>query len=68
MKRVLGVYRPPHQHWVGDGFPVRSIFSYESHGQQLSPFLLLDFAGPTRFPPAARPRGLDSTRTAVSRR
>jgi len=58
MKRVLGVYRPPHQHWVGDGFPVRSIFSYESHGQQLSPFLLLDFAGPTRFPPAARPRGV----------
>ena len=58
MKRVLGVYSPPHQHWVGDGFPVRSIFSYESHGQQLSPFLLLDFAGPTRFPPAARPRGV----------
>lgn len=58
MKRILGIHSPPHQHWVGDGFPVRSIFSYQSHGKQLSPFLLLDFAGPTRFPPAARPRGV----------
>ena len=35
---------------VGDGFPVRSLFSYNSHAQQLSPFLLLDYAAPTQFP------------------
>ena len=58
MKRVLGIYNPPPQHWVGDGFPVRSIFSYQSHGKQLSPFLLLDFAGPAQFPSATRPRGV----------
>lgn len=49
MKRVTGTYGAPRQHWVGDGFPVRSLFSYQSHGKQLSPFLLLDFAGPTEF-------------------
>lgn len=50
MKKILGVYSAPQPHWVGDGFPVRSLFSYESHGKQLSPFLLLDYAGPARFP------------------
>ncbi|AMP10667.1 pirin family protein [Collimonas arenae] len=58
MKRVLGVYSAPRPHWVGDGFPVRSMFSYQSHGKQLSPFLLLDYAGPAEFGPAERPRGV----------
>ena len=58
MKKILGVYSAPQPHWVGDGFPVRSLFSYESHGKQLSPFLLLDYAGPARFPPATKPRGV----------
>jgi hypothetical protein len=58
MKKILGLYSAPRQHWVGDGFPVRSLFSYDSHGQHLSPFLLLDYAGPTQFTPAARPRGV----------
>lgn len=58
MKKILGVYSAPRQHWVGDGFPVRSLFSYDSHGQHLSPFLLLDYAGPTQFAPAGRRRGV----------
>jgi redox-sensitive bicupin YhaK (pirin superfamily) len=58
MKNILGVYSAPGQHWVGDGFPVRSLFSYQTHGKELSPFLLLDYAGPREFPPAARPRGV----------
>ncbi|QSA97869.1 pirin family protein [Methylococcus sp. EFPC2] len=58
MKRVLGVYSAPRPHWVGDGFPVRSLFSYSSHGKQLSPFLLLDYAGPADFTPTDRPRGV----------
>ncbi len=45
-------------HWVGDGFPVRSLFSYQTHGKTLSPFLLLDYAGPLRFNPAQQPRGV----------
>ena len=45
-------------HWVGDGFPVRSIFSYDSLAQELSPFLLLDYAGPVTFEPTDRRRGV----------
>jgi redox-sensitive bicupin YhaK (pirin superfamily) len=58
MKRILGVYDAPRPHWVGDGFPVRSMFSYQSHGKQLSPFLLLDYAGPADFTPSATKRGV----------
>lgn len=58
MKKVLAVYSAPQGHWVGDGFPVRSLFSYSSHGEKLSPFLLLDYAGPMKFEPAERPRGV----------
>jgi hypothetical protein len=43
---------------VGDGFPVRSLFSYQTHGRELSPFLLLDYAGPREFPAAEQPRGV----------
>ena len=58
MKRILGLYNAPPSHWVGDGFPVRSMFSYQGHGKQLSPFLLLDYAGPADFSPADTPRGV----------
>src|SRR5450631_85891 len=58
MKKILGLYGAPRQHWVGDGFPVRSLFSYDSHGENLSPFLLLDYAGPAQFTPTTRPRGV----------
>jgi len=58
MKKILGVYSAPRQHWVGDGFPVRTMFSYDTLGQHASPFLMLDYAGPTEFAPAARPRGV----------
>jgi quercetin 2,3-dioxygenase len=57
-KSVRGIFASPAPHWVGDGFPVRSLFSYERFGQQISPFLLLDYAGPAEFPPAQEPRGV----------
>ncbi|USV59436.1 pirin family protein [Aeromonas encheleia] len=58
MKKVIGIYSAPRQHWVGDGFPVRSLFSYQSHGKALSPFLLLDRAGPAEFEPGEHARGV----------
>jgi redox-sensitive bicupin YhaK (pirin superfamily) len=58
MKQILGVYSAPRPHWVGDGFPVRSLFSYNSHGQHLSPFLMLDYAAPAQFAPATQRRGV----------
>jgi redox-sensitive bicupin YhaK (pirin superfamily) len=58
MTKVLGVYSSPRPHWVGDGFPVRSMFSHATHGQHVSPFLLLDYAGPADFAPAEHKRGV----------
>lgn len=58
MKKILGSYSAPHPHWVGNGFPVRSLFSYSDFGKQLSPFLLLDYAGPRDFTPSAKPPGV----------
>lgn len=58
MKKITAVYSAPRPHWVGDGFPVRSLFSYHTHGAELSPFLLLDHAGPHDFPAAQAPRGV----------
>jgi hypothetical protein len=55
MKKVLGIYSSPRPHWVGNGFPVRSLFSYDTLGQHVSPFLLLDYAGPAEFKPASTP-------------
>jgi redox-sensitive bicupin YhaK (pirin superfamily) len=43
---------------VGDGFPVRSLFSYNSLGAHISPFLLLDYAGPHYFAPTDARRGV----------
>jgi quercetin 2,3-dioxygenase len=58
MKKVLGVYGAPRPHWVGDGFPVRSLFLHMSHGAHVSPLLLLDYAGSADLPPADKPRGV----------
>ena len=58
MKKILGRYEAPRQHWVGNGFPVRSLFSPASHGAHVSPFVLLDYAGPAQFGPAKQPRGV----------
>jgi quercetin 2,3-dioxygenase len=58
MKKVLSIQGNPNQHWVGDGFPVRTLFSYGAEAQAVSPFLLLDFAGPVIFQPGTKARGV----------
>jgi redox-sensitive bicupin YhaK (pirin superfamily) len=58
MKKVQTVLSNPRQHWVGDGFPVRTLFNYSDHAQALSPFLLLDFAGPMEFSATEQQRGV----------
>ncbi len=57
-KTILGRYGNNRGHWVGDGFPVRSLFSYNSLGAHISPFLLLDYAGPHYFEPTTDRRGV----------
>ncbi len=58
MKKIDRVLSSQGGHWVGDGFPVRSLFSYDREAQENSPFLLFDYAGPYNFPPALSPRGV----------
>jgi len=58
MKKLSYIHSQDQGHWVGDGFPVRSIFSYNDRSAELSPFLLLDYAGPVEFPPTRQRRGV----------
>jgi len=58
LKRVISIHRQGEAHWVGDGFPVHTIFHYQER-PALSPFLLLDHAGPHDFAPSPEPRGVD---------
>jgi redox-sensitive bicupin YhaK (pirin superfamily) len=57
-KKLLTKVTNHQTHWVGDGFFVRSIFSYNSLGQQISPFLLMDYAAPREFSPTQHRRGV----------
>jgi redox-sensitive bicupin YhaK (pirin superfamily) len=58
IKSVTGVYKPGSTHIVGDGFPVRNIFPSHDLTEEISPFLLLDYAGPAYFSPTGQPRGV----------
>jgi redox-sensitive bicupin YhaK (pirin superfamily) len=58
MKKLLRIHRSSGLHWVGNGFPVRSVFDYNGLGRELSPFLLLDYAAPFQFPPGNERRGV----------
>lgn len=58
MKKLAFIKRSNGSHWVGDGFPVKSIFSYSDVAQEMSPFLLMDYAGPADFPATTRKLGV----------
>lgn len=60
MKKVILKQRSDRPHWVGDGFPVRTVFSYNDIAKEISPFLLMDYAGPTEFAPTDQRRGVGS--------
>lgn len=59
-KSVLSIKSKSRRHWVGNGFPVQSLFSYDDRGAEISPFLLLDYASPWNFEPSDQPRGVES--------
>lgn len=58
MKKLAFIKRSNGNHWVGDGFPVQSIFSYRDIHEEMSPFLLMDYAGPANFEPTEQRRGV----------
>jgi redox-sensitive bicupin YhaK (pirin superfamily) len=57
-KALVGLYRPGSTHMVGDGFPVRNLFPSNDLDREVSPFLMLDYAGPEYFAPTDHPRGV----------
>lgn len=57
-KSIQSVHRSTESHWVGNGFPVRTLISYRELGEQLNPFILLDYAGPREFPPTEQRLGV----------
>lgn len=57
-RALQGVYPPGPEHWVGDGFFVKTVFWPQLDPAMLSPFLLLDHAARRHFDPAAWRRGV----------
>jgi quercetin 2,3-dioxygenase len=56
-KKVASIFRNNRFHWVGDGFPVRTLFTYNQGGNAISPFLMLDY-GKGEFPPTTERKGV----------
>jgi len=64
-KSVIRIDSAPPRHWVGDGFHVHSMFSYNTDAHLYSPFLMLDYGAPYLCEPrdvanGATPRGVGS--------
>lgn len=57
-KKLRCIQRSVDRHWVGDGFPVRTLFAYANLGPIVSPFLLFDYAGPAEFPATTTRHGV----------
>ena len=57
-KKVLGTYGPGSNHWVGDGFPVRNLIPSNGVEEDVNPFLMLDYAGPSLFKPSGKTPGV----------
>lgn len=60
IKKFISIQGNDRGHWVGDGFPVRTLFFYQNLGKQMSPFLMLDYAGPQEFPSTTERKGVGS--------
>ncbi len=58
LRQLKAIYSPGSQHWVGNGFPVRNLFPSNPLYREMSPFLLLDYAGPRYFEPTDQAQGV----------
>ena len=58
-KSVIKIIDPGASYWVGNGFHVRNLFPSTGIESEVSPFLMLDYAGPTTFPPTTQPQGVE---------
>jgi quercetin 2,3-dioxygenase len=58
-KKIASIHKGHAPHMVGDGLPVRNVFSYTDLGRkQLSPFLMLDYGMPSQFSPTNQVLGV----------
>lgn len=58
MKRIVTTYSPSSGHRGGNGLPVETLFSNDRKGaNNITSFLLLDYAGPATFSPTRAKRG-----------
>lgn len=62
VKKLLRIQRQVNQHWVGDGFPIRTLFSYSALEPVISLFLLFDYAGSMEFFPTEKRCGVGKYR------
>ena len=58
MKKLTQVIASPRPHWVGDGFLVNPLFADHAFSNDISPFLMLDYAAPHEFKPSTKPPGV----------
>ena len=49
MKKIANVHYAPQKHWVGNGFQVQSMFTYNDTDKNLDPFLMMDYNPPRHF-------------------
>ena len=54
MKKVASILNPCPSLGGADGLAARTLFSYQDHAHQHSPFLRLNYAAPTSCPPQSR--------------
>ena len=57
-KAVRKVIPAPRPHWVGNGFHVFPVFGELAFTQELSPWLMFDYAAPKHFDPSTQRRGV----------
>jgi redox-sensitive bicupin YhaK (pirin superfamily) len=57
-KPIRRIIETPPAHWVGDGFLVRPLFADLAFQNDVSPFLMLDYAAPVEFPASKTPPGV----------
>ncbi|MDD2534423.1 MAG: pirin family protein [Eubacteriales bacterium] len=58
-RSIETIFNGPPKHWVGDGFSVSNYFpSGRNLLERFSPFILMDYNSPAKFPPSVTPRGV----------
>ena len=58
MKSIKRVLSSPRSHWVGNGFNVHPVFNDLAFTNEISPFLMFDYAAPKQFEPTNKRRGV----------